>query len=201
MENLPTTDIDARAKEESLDTPLDMDQAGDKNSTSAQMNKERLGQDVTYIVLPDVADIPGQEHISTAGLPGEMADTTISSDDEEGIRDGKDLLEEKEEDDLQIVMGTEADVTSEDLALLGASDQDMDMGDAGLLLKEGLDDTDNDGYPLNEAAVGMDATGEDLDMDDQDANDPSQDAMGQDDEENSYYSLGNEDNDPIEERS
>jgi hypothetical protein len=36
------------------------------------------------IDLPDVKDIPGQEHIHPLPL-GEIADTTISSDDEEGV--------------------------------------------------------------------------------------------------------------------
>jgi hypothetical protein len=49
--------------------------------------------------MPDVRDIPGQEHIVTIGPLGEMADTTISSDDEEGIRDGDDLLTEEEENE------------------------------------------------------------------------------------------------------
>ena len=35
------------------------------------------------VTLPDVEDIPGQENFTPAPL-GEMADTTISSDDEEG---------------------------------------------------------------------------------------------------------------------
>ena len=36
------------------------------------------------IDLPDVKDIPGQEYIHPLPL-GEIADTTISSDDEEGV--------------------------------------------------------------------------------------------------------------------
>ena len=44
---------------------------------------ERLKSDETTIDLPDVSDIPGQEHVQVPAL-GEIADTTISSDDEEG---------------------------------------------------------------------------------------------------------------------
>jgi hypothetical protein len=41
-----------------------------------------------------VKDIPGQEHVHVAPL-GEIADTTISSDDEEGVRVFKDDEEEE----------------------------------------------------------------------------------------------------------
>src|SRR5436309_2581631 len=46
-------------------------------------DEERLKPENTTIDMPDVSDIPGQESIVVAGL-GEMADTTISSGDEEG---------------------------------------------------------------------------------------------------------------------
>lgn len=46
-------------------------------------DRERLKTEETTIDLPDVSDIPGQENVSAAPL-GELADTTISSDDEEG---------------------------------------------------------------------------------------------------------------------
>lgn len=172
-----------------------------KDSTGATRQKESLEQDgASYIILPEVSDIPGQENITSAGIPEEMADTTISSDDEEGIRDGKDILAPQEEDeDIEIVMGTEADITSEDLAVLGARDQDMDGGDDELVRKEGLDDTDEDGDPLNEAAVDMDTTGDDLDVPGADVSNPQRDAIGEEDEENNYYSLGSDDNDEVTE--
>ena len=44
--------------------------------------------------LPEVKDIPGQEHIHVP-LFGEFADTTISSDDEEGVG----VLDNVNEDD------------------------------------------------------------------------------------------------------
>jgi hypothetical protein len=158
-----------------------------KDSSASQRKEEKLKQDGEYIEMPDVSDIPGQENITSAGVPGEMADTTIASDDEEGIREGKDLLEQ---DEVEIVMGTEADVTKDDLANLGDPDQDVDMGEDEMVLTEGLDDTDTDGDPLNEAAADDDTTGDDLDVPGEDQDDTRKDAMGQDDEENRYYSLG-----------
>ena len=46
-------------------------------------DKEKLQPEETYIDLPDVKDIPGQEFVN-APPAGMLADTTISSDDEEG---------------------------------------------------------------------------------------------------------------------
>ena len=44
---------------------------------------ERLRPDEATIDLPDVKDIPGQEFVHAPPL-GELGDSTISSDDEEG---------------------------------------------------------------------------------------------------------------------
>jgi hypothetical protein len=167
-----------------------------KDSTASKRKKDKLTADSdAYIEIPDVSDIPGQEKITNAGVPGAMSDATISSDDEEGIREGKDLLVE-DDDDVEIVMGTEADVTEEDLALLGDKDQDMDMNEDELVRKEGLDDTDFDGDPLNEAAVNEDSTGDDLDMPESGDEDARKEI---DDEENDYYSLSGGDKDALNE--
>ena len=166
-----------------------------KDSTASKRKKDKLKEDSdAYIEIPDVSDIPGQEKITNAGVPGAMRDTTISSDDEEGIRDGKDLL--AEDDNVDIVMGTEADVTEEDLAMLGDKDQDMDMNEDELVRKEGLDDTDFEGDPLNEAAVDEDSSGDDLDIPDSGDEDARKEI---DDEENDYYSLGGGDKDALNE--
>jgi hypothetical protein len=179
-----------------INTGSDIEQKA-KDSSASKSNEEKLKQDESYVVLPDVEDIPGQENIVDAGIPAEMSDETIASDDEEGVRGGKDIFEE--EDDVKIVMGTDADVTADDLAILGGPDQDMDMNDDELVRKEGLDDTDADGDPLNEAPSNEDSTGDDLDIPDADNSEPDADAMGQGDEENNYYSLGGPDNDALNE--
>lgn len=177
------------------DTPSSDQQAPNaKDSSDSKKRKNKLAQDGAYVEIPDVSDIPGQENILNPGVAGPMSNTTIASDDEEGISDGKDILEE--DDDTKIVMGTEADVTPEDLALLGDPDQDMDMNEDELIRKEGLDDTDFDGDPLNEAAVDEDSTGDDLDIPEEDNDDPKK---VNDDEENDYYSLGSGDKDALNE--
>lgn len=160
--------------------------------TQPNNNNGKIPTDGENITLPDVSDIPGQENIKPAPL-GELADTTISSADEEDVLNG-DSLDKAEGDDLDIVMGTEADVTEEDLLLLGDKDQDMDMNededvDNG---RAKLDDTDDDGDPLNENATGadMDVPGSELD----DANEN----IGEEDEENNYYSRSQNDDDNLE---
>jgi hypothetical protein len=181
-------------KEQADTSSFDQQQTAAKDSTASKRRKEKLVEDGNaYVEIPDVSDIPGQENIVNPGVAGSMRDTTIAYDDEEGIRDGKDIFEE--DDDTKIVMGTEADVTDEDLAMLGNPDQDMDMNEDELVRKEGLDDVDLDGDPLNEAAVDEDSTGDDLDMPEED-NDPKKD---EDDEENDYYSLGGGDKDALNE--
>lgn len=174
---------------------FDQQKTTPKDSSASKRKKDKLKEDGdAYVEIPDVSDIPGQEKITNTGVPAAMSDTTISSDDEEGIRDEKDLL--AEDDNVEIVMGTEADVTEEDIALLGDPDQDMDMNDDELVRKEGLDDTDFDGDPLNEAAVDEASDGDDLDIPDSGDEDARKEM---DDEENDYYSLGGGDKDALNE--
>ena len=68
----------ARARyEERKASPLDL--------PDSLHDEERMQPEEVTINLPDVSDIPGQEHIRPMPL-GELADTTASSDDEEGTR-------------------------------------------------------------------------------------------------------------------
>jgi hypothetical protein len=94
-----------------------------------------------------------------------------------------DTIPEDNDDDIGIVPGTDADVTAEDLLLLGPRDGDMDAGEDEELAARGW----------------KPQTGTDLDIPDADMNDPTGDAMGQGDEENSYYSLGGDSKDRLEE--
>ena len=184
-----------RSDEDLNDISSNQEQTQPKDGTASQRRKEKLAQDDSYIEIPDVSDIPGQEGIVNAGVPGAMRDTTASSDDEEGVRNGRDIFNEKD-DEATIVMGTEADVTEEDLAMLGDADQDQDMNEDEFIDKEGLDNTDFDGDPLNEAAVSEVSSGDDLDVPEEGEDDPKK---TDDDEENDYYSLGGPDNDELKE--
>ncbi|MGI8637250.1 MAG: hypothetical protein ACR2KZ_17800, partial [Segetibacter sp.] len=102
-----------------------------------------------------------QDHVKqTEGTPEVEPDFTMVSD-EEG-------------EDIEKTPATDAEVTAEDLAILGPRDQDMDMGEDEELRSRGW-------QPV---------TGKDLDVPDADVE--GEDALGQGDEENSYYSLGGE---------
>jgi hypothetical protein len=191
------TPVKKRPDEDLNDISSSQEQTPPKDGSASQRRKEKLAQDDSYIEIPDVSDIPGQEGIVNAGVPGAMKDTTASSDDEEGIREGKDIFKGDDDDEVNIVMGTEADVTEEDLEMLGDPDQDQDMNEDEFIDKEGLDNTDFDGDPLNEAAVSEVSSGDDLDVPEEEEDDPKK--TPDDDEENDYYSLGGPDNDELEE--
>lgn len=92
--------------------------------------------------------------------------------------------EQEENDDIKIIRGTEADVTKEDLELLGSRDSDQDMGDDELVHANArVDDVPEEGD--------LDVPGADLDDSDEE--------LGEEDEENNYYSLGGDRHENLEE--
>jgi hypothetical protein len=72
-------------------------------------DEEKLRSEETVIDMPEVKDIPGQEHVRVPRMR-EMEDTTISSADEEGEGILDNINEEDDEEQI-IKMGTEADTT------------------------------------------------------------------------------------------
>ncbi len=92
--------------------------------------------------------------------------------------------------DTRFVSGTDADVTNEDLRILDAAEQNMDTTDSVNLQHASLDSVDDDGDPLNEvSSLNENMTGEDLDIPGGSADDANE-RIGEEDEENNYYSLG-----------
>jgi len=83
--------------------------------------------------------------------------------------------QESNEDEVKIVLGTDADVTREDLRLLNAT--------------EGA---------YADASHSNTVTGDDLDVPGADEDDPNED-IGEEDEENNYYSLGGDNHENLEE--
>lgn len=157
-------------------------------------DEEKMKSETVVIDLPDVSDIPGQENIVVPKI-GEMADTTISSDDEEGLG----LFGDDEGDeDTDLVMGNEADVTSTERSMLKRADEDMPDEDDPLLRRAELDKTDNEGDKLNEGSLATDVSGGDLDTSGVDSDDKME-AIGEEDEENNDYSLGSDSNDNVTE--
>jgi len=131
---------------------------------------------------PGYPHYPAGEDITRAGNntgkvriePGEKKEEFNDATDE---RDGE----------TAIVAGTDADVTEEDLELLDYADQDANEPQ---LQRASLDSTDDDGDPLNEvSSLKSDVSGSDLDVPGAEADDDNE-AIGEEDEENNYYSLG-----------
>ena len=191
----------------------------------SEKDAEKLKQDVVSLDLPDVKDIPGQENITVPNMK-EMADATISSDDEEGIglfndeedddvsneRIGSaqklnedDLIINEDEDAVETALDEEdeaedddeltitddsvdedADVTEDEKIALERSADDVDTLDNEDLYAAELDDTDLDGEKLNES---INVSGKDLDVPGAEDDDADED-LGEEDEENNEYSLG-----------
>jgi hypothetical protein len=174
--------------------------AGQDLQDSAR-DEEKMKPETVILDLPEVADIPGQEHITVPQLR-EMFDTTISSADEEGaaIFDDEDdtqdaLIDDDEVDvDSGFVTGNDADVSAEEVTMLTRADEDMPTEDNLRLRRTELDQTDNDGDPLNEGSIATDVSGSDLDISGADLDDPLEE-IGEEDEENNFYSLGGDSKD------
>jgi hypothetical protein len=176
----------------------DMEPVRNRNSDlqDSPRDAERLRGEEATIDMPEVKDIPGQEHVKVPRI-GEMADTTISSADEEG--DGVlDELNQGEEDDDVIKMGTEADVNKTDVEMLRSGDSYYPSKDEDQLVNASMDNTDFEGDALNERGFGLtNRTGKDLDVPGEAADDRMED-IGEEDEENNEYSLGSDENDDSE---
>lgn len=154
-----------------------------KKGNAAEDDKSKEGsEDPDTIDLPDVKDIPGQEHIRPPKMK-EFADTTISSSDEEG----DDVFNEEDE-----LLDEDSNITPEELELLdtaGESDTDDQR-----IRQTRLDDVDDDGDPLNEED---DLGGDDLDVPGAEEDDADEN-IGEEDEANNPYSVDkeNEEEDP-----
>lgn len=165
-------------------------QMKNKDIQDSPRDNERLRQEEATIDLPEVKDIPGQEHIHVPPL-GELADTTISSDGEEGRGILDDL---NDPDDTRIRMGTDADITRSERKILDKGDNFHASRDEENLRRAALDNSDFEGTPLNEAGFGEEKTGADLDVPNTESDD-SNENIGEEDEENNSYSLGGDGND------
>ena len=147
--------------------------------TDSERDIERMQPEETTIEMPDVEDIPGQEHIRVPKMK-EFHDTTISSDDEEG----KGLFEEN-------LLNSDSNVTEEEKQLLSHTDDSISSIDDEDRRNLMLDNTDLEGDRLNER---NDLSGEDLDVPGA-MEDDANEEIGEEDEENNSYSLGGDRND------
>jgi hypothetical protein len=145
----------------------------------SKRDKELLKPDEATLNLPDVKDIPGQEHVRPF-LPGEMADVTIASADEEG----EGLLGTDED----IAADRAADVSTTEKELLQRSSESMASKEDEQWRESQLDKVDEDGTPLNEK---VNFSGSDLDVPGSESDDANE-KIGEEDEENNSYSLSDE---------
>lgn len=90
----------------------------------------------------------------------------------------------------------ESSVTPEDREMLSAAYQNRDMDDPDEEESQ-LDEVDRDGDPLNEVSGDYGHTGADLDVPGS-AQDDAMENIGEEDEENNYYSLGADKEDNLE---
>lgn len=147
-------------------------------------DKKHLQPDEGILDLPDVRDIPGQEHIHPPVLEG-LADITISSDDEEGVG----ILDDVNEDEPG--SGTDTNVSKEEKKVLTDAAEKMPTQDEDNLANAQLDQQDEDGDFLNERT---DLSGSELDVPGSEQDDANEE-IGEEDEENNAYSLDDEDED------
>ncbi len=180
-------DITTNRLEQSSSIPNDLPDSAE--------DREKLQTEETFIDLPDVKDIPGQEFVHVPNM-GEMADTTAASDDEEG-RGVFDL-----DDSEDFTAGTEGDVSREEKEALRDTTY-MPTRDEDRLRQARMDNVDFEGEPLNEESFGegQRLTGSDLDTNI--AGDETRtESLGQGDEENKEYSVEDTDSDqPNENRT
>ncbi len=114
----------------------------------SEKDQAKLQPEEAILDMPDVKDIPGQENIHVPELR-EMADTTISSDDEEGIG---------------IFGDDDGDYATERLPVGEELDEDnLVIGDDEALEAE-LDEEDNDNDTEDDQLITDDAVDEDSDV-------------------------------------
>ena len=161
-----------------------------KDLQDSVQDQKKMQPEIVIMDLPDVEDIPGQENIKPAPL-GEMADITASSADEEG----DDIFGDDTDEDIE--NDPDSNVSAIEKEDLEESANDMPTEDDINLREAALDNTDDNGTPLNEGSLRNNLTGTDLDVPGADLDDDDEE-IGEEDEENNNYSLGgdNHDNTP-----
>lgn len=151
----------------------------------SEKDKKHLKSEEFEMEMPDVKDIPGQENIHVP-TQGELADTTISSSDEEG----EGILDDVNEDE-EVPNQLNANVTKDERKVLDDAAEKVDTTDQENLDSAQLDEYDEDGELLNER-TGL--SGKDLDVPGSEIDNDNED-IGEEDEENNPYSVDEENED------
>lgn len=146
---LNTRDMNENRLERNSSSPNDL--------PDSKKDQEKLQPEETYIDLPDVKDIPGQEFVN-APPAGALGDTTISSADEEGTT----IFDREDGEDLRQT-GNETDVTRNEKQTLEQIDY-MPTRDEDNLQNARMDNVDFQNESLNERSFGEERSGRDLDV-------------------------------------
>jgi hypothetical protein len=149
-------------------------------------NMERVGLDVENfsrtlgpenLIMPDEPIVSNPDDVLENPALGESAlgdlEEPAAKEMERPVP--KDLI--LDEDDMDFATGNESDVTAEDLQALGPKDLSLDMGEDENVLKNRV-------WPVDMAGKDLDIPGS------EGAGDTSDEAIGPEDEENDFYSLG-----------
>ncbi len=177
----PAHDPTANRENQDLDFPGYPHHPASEDILNVNSDSERVDVDVEDFSRVTWTDARDQ---AVSQLGGEKRPDLATSDLD-------DVLPSLQNTSAAKVTDPEANVTEEDLTLLGDPYLDQDGGDDELMDNyQGLDDTDLDGEPLNEYAGTISATGKDLDMPDEELENAGTNLEPQDDEENDYFSLG-----------
>jgi hypothetical protein len=141
--------------------------------------KDKTQEQSITIDMPEVKDIPGQEHIKPPRFK-EMEDTTISSSDEEGEGIVDDLNKEEDND---VFTDDNSNVSDQEKGLLSQTDRQVNA-ETEDLKNLALDKVDGD----DDAEMGDPSDmGEDLDVPGSELDDEDEE-IGEEDEENNTYS-------------
>lgn len=154
----------------------------DKSPIPGDDNQD-LPADLLYPAEEDIlnpANSDGRVDVDVDNMTRAGAEATSTRVNDLSLED---IVSQEDDDELAIVPGTEADVTKEDLLMLGRRDEDMDLGDDENLKGKG--------FPLDLSGDDLDVPGAELD----DANEE----IGEEDEENNYYSLGGDSKESLDE--
>lgn len=158
----------------------DASKAMDSKREVEQSNDEKIGQDFPgyphYPAREDIMDHRTDSHrvdIDVENLPGARNATGVSQrfvtaqENRKTGNTGEGENVQDNEDDLEIRPGTEADVNEDDLAVLNSTNDEI-----GVPQNVSTEDLNTD----------LDVPGSELDDDNEN--------IGEEDEENNYYSLG-----------
>ena len=155
-----------------------------KDLRDSAHDRERMKPEETTIDMPEVKDIPGQEHVHPPRIR-EMEDVTISSDDEEG-KGVLDVLDNPTDEEID--SENDNNVSTAESQLLAAAAETMPTDDQLAIQRAMVDQQDGEGEGLNEV---VDLSGNDLDVPGSEDDDMNEE-IGEEDEENNFYSQSDQ---------